>query len=74
MGKVLGIIGEYNPFHNGHIYHINKIKEKYPDSLIILVLNGYFMQRGDISFISKKNTNFKAKLKIDGDKVVFDFN
>ena len=35
----IGIIVEYNPFHNGHIYHIQKIKEKYPDSLIILVLN-----------------------------------
>ena len=57
---IIGIIGEYNPFHNGHIYHINKIKEKYPDSLIILVLNGYFMQRGDISFISKKNKTIIA--------------
>ena len=26
---VIGIIAEYNPFHNGHIYHIEKIKEKY---------------------------------------------
>ena len=25
---IIGIIAEYNPFHNGHIYHINKIKEK----------------------------------------------
>ena len=35
MKSVVGIIGEYNPFHNGHIYHIQKIKEKYPDSLLI---------------------------------------
>ena len=27
--KIIGIIAEYNPFHNGHIYQINKIKEKY---------------------------------------------
>lgn len=49
----IGIICEYNPFHNGHIYHVNKIKEKYPDSIIILALNGAFMQRGEISIIPK---------------------
>ena len=38
----IGIICEYNPFHNGHIYHINKIKEIYPDSRIILVMSGIF--------------------------------
>ena len=27
MNKVLGIVCEYNPFHNGHLYQINKIKE-----------------------------------------------
>ena len=29
--KSIGIIAEYNPFHNGHLYHLNTIKEKYPD-------------------------------------------
>ena len=51
----IGIICEYNPFHNGHLYHVNKIKELYPNSLIILVLSGYFTERGDISLISKYN-------------------
>ena len=36
--KSIGIIAEYNPFHNGHLYHLNKIKEKYPDHAIILVI------------------------------------
>ena len=36
--NAIGIIAEYNPFHNGHLYHINKIKEKYPDYTIILIL------------------------------------
>jgi len=49
----IGIICEYNPFHNGHLYHIKKIKELYPNSLIILVLNGYFLERGEISIQSK---------------------
>lgn len=51
----IGIICEYNPFHNGHIYHINKIKELYPNSLIILILNGYFLERGEISLLSKED-------------------
>lgn len=59
---VIGIICEYNPFHNGHIYHIQKIKEKYPNSLIILILNGYFLQRGEISILSKEN---KTKIAIN---------
>lgn len=53
--EAIGIICEYNPFHNGHLYHLKKIKELYPDSLIVLVLNGYFLERGEISLISKKN-------------------
>lgn len=60
--KIIGIICEYNPFHNGHIYHIEKIKERYPNSLIILCLSGYFMQRGDISILSKED---KVKIALD---------
>ena len=59
---IIGVIAEYNPFHNGHIYHINKIKELYPNSLIVLVLNGYFLERGEVSIISKYN---KTKLALD---------
>jgi len=51
--KRIGIICEYNPFHNGHLYHINKIKEMYPDSIIILVMSGNFTQRGEASIINK---------------------
>jgi len=58
----IGIICEYNPLHNGHIYHFKKIKEMHPDSLIILVLNGYFLQRGEISIISKYD---KVRLALD---------
>ena len=51
--KLIGIIAEYNPFHNGHLYQINKIKELYPDSIIIAVVSSSFTQRGDISIINK---------------------
>lgn len=53
--EIIGIIAEYNPFHNGHLYHINEIKKLYPDSLIVLVLNGYFLQRGQISIQTKED-------------------
>lgn len=49
----VGIIAEYNPFHNGHLYHLKKIKEMYPDDVIVLVLSGHFMQRGETSIINK---------------------
>ena len=49
----IGIICEYNPFHYGHLYHLNKIKEMYPNSNIILVLSGWITERGDLSLIDK---------------------
>ena len=58
----IGIICEYNPFHNGHLYHLNEIKKIYPDSIIILVMSGYFTERGDISLISKYN---KTRIALD---------
>jgi len=62
----IGIICEYNPFHNGHLYHIEKIREMYPNSILILVMSGYFTQRGDLSFISKYNkTKIALKYGID---------
>ncbi len=51
--KKVGIICEYNPFHNGHIYHIQKIKELYPDSMIILIMSTSFTMRGEISILNK---------------------
>lgn len=60
--KTIGIICEYNPFHNGHIYHINKIKAIYPNSLIILILNGYFLERGEISILTKED---KTKIALE---------
>lgn len=62
--EIIGIIAEYNPFHNGHIHHIKSIKEKYKDSIIILVLNGYFLERGEVSIINKKD---KTKIALNND-------
>ncbi len=60
--KIIGIIAEYNPFHNGHKYHIDEIKKMYKNSLIILVLNGYFTQRGEVSILSKED---KVKIALE---------
>lgn len=49
----IGIICEYNPFHNGHLYHINKIKELYPNSTLILVMSGNVTERGELSILDK---------------------
>jgi len=53
--NIIGLVAEYNPLHNGHIYQIKKIKEIFPNSVIVLVLNGYFLERGEISFLSKED-------------------
>jgi cytidyltransferase-like protein len=50
--EITGIIAEYNPFHNGHLYQINKIKEQ-GDSLIIAVMSGSFTQRGEAAIFDK---------------------
>ena len=51
--RVIGIVAEYNPFHLGHLYQINKIREMYPDSIIIAIVSSCFTQRGDVSIINK---------------------
>lgn len=62
MNKVVGIVAEYNPFHNGHLYQINKIREKYKDATIIVVCSSSFTQRGDTSILNKFD---KAKVALN---------
>ncbi len=49
----VGIIAEYNPLHNGHLYHLNKVKEMFNEATVIVVLGGNFLQRGEISVLDK---------------------
>lgn len=51
--SVLGIVAEYNPFHNGHAYHIEKAKEKSEAEFTICVTSGNFVQRGNTSIVNK---------------------
>lgn len=55
---IIGLIAEFNPFHNGHIYLIKKIKEQFPDCFLIVALTSDVTQRGELtvaSFEDRKN-------------------
>lgn len=44
--KICGIVAEYNPFHNGHLYHIQKSKELTNSDIVVAIMSGNFIQRG----------------------------
>lgn len=48
--NVVGIIAEYNPFHEGHAYQIQKAKEQCGAEFAVVVMNGDFVQRGERHF------------------------
>ena len=50
--QATGIVAEYNPFHNGHLHHVQKTK-KITQQPIIAVMSGSFMQRGEPAILSK---------------------
>ncbi|QSX08733.1 nucleotidyltransferase [Alkalibacter rhizosphaerae] len=51
--KVLGIIAEYNPFHNGHLHHLNESKSRSQCTHTIAVMSGHFLQRGEPALMDK---------------------
>lgn len=51
--KVLGIVVEYNPFHNGHIYHIERSREITGSDAVVCVMSGNFIQRGEPAMLNK---------------------
>ena len=61
MGNVLGIISEYNPFHNGHLHHLIESKKITNSDYCIAVMSGNFTQRGEVSIVDKWE---KAKMAI----------
>ena len=58
--KVLGIITEYNPFHNGHKHHIEEAKKITGADYVIAVMSGDFVQRGAPAIISKYDRSLMA--------------
>lgn len=53
MTNVVGIIGEYNPFHNGHKYHLEESKRILNADYSVAVISGNFVQRGNVSILDK---------------------
>jgi predicted nucleotidyltransferase len=51
--KACGIVAEYNPFHNGHAYQISEIKKELDVDVIIAVMSGNFLQRGEPAIVDK---------------------
>ena len=50
---ICAIVVEYNPLHNGHIYHINKARELTKCDVLVAIMSGNFVQRGEVSIIDK---------------------
>lgn len=53
MQKIFGFVAEFNPFHNGHKLFIDEIKMKYHPDVLIAVMSGNFVQRGDFAVLDK---------------------
>ena len=51
--NTIGIIAEYNPFHKGHAHQLQELRHKYPDSTLLVVMSGDFVQRGTPAIFSK---------------------
>jgi len=67
--KVCGIIAEYNPFHNGHRYQIEQARKLSGCDMVIAVMSGNFVQRGDVAILDK-HTRTKIALENGADLVI----
>ena len=60
--KFCAVICEYNPFHNGHLYQLNKIREESGCDKILCLMSGNFTQRGEAALLSKYE---RARLAVE---------
>jgi predicted nucleotidyltransferase len=68
--KAVGLVVEYNPFHNGHAYHLAAAKEASKADVVIAVMSGNFLQRGEPALVSKW---YRAKMALlSGVDLVFE--
>ena len=64
--NVIGLIVEYNPFHNGHLHHIQEIDRLFEDNIKIAVMSGDYVQRGEPSLINKfEKTKIALSQEVD---------
>ena len=67
--KVLGLVVEYNPFHLGHLYHLNQAKALVAPDVTIAIMSSHFTQRGEVA-ISDKWTRSQIAIKNGVDLVI----
>ena len=51
--QAVGIVVEYNPFHNGHLHHVNEAKRTTNSDIAVAVMSGQFLQRGEPALVDK---------------------
>ncbi|MBE4908841.1 nucleotidyltransferase [Bacillus luteolus] len=61
--KSVGVVVEYNPFHNGHLYHIEQTRKHTNADCIVAVMSGNFLQRGEPALLSKW---YRTKMALQG--------
>lgn len=70
MSCVVGIVSEYNPFHNGHKYQVEQIRKELPEATIIAIMSGNIVQRGEFAMLDKY---FRARIAMEnGINAVFE--
>ena len=67
--KAVGIIAEYNPFHNGHLYHLNEAKKLAGSDVVVVAMSGNYVQRGEPAILNKWDRT-KLALQNGADVVV----
>lgn len=67
--KIAGIIAEYNPFHNGHLYHIEETKRRTGCDALVVVMSGDFVQRG-VPAVADRYLRAEAALRCGADVVL----
>ena len=68
FAPTIGLIAEYNPFHNGHVYQLAKIRERYSDATIVVCMSGSFTQRG-LAAVADKWTRAAWAVRGGADRV-----
>ena len=67
--KIVGLITEYNPFHNGHLYHIKESLRVTGADAAVVVMSGDYVQRGTPAIMPKRirelSLNFRSVMRRD---------
>lgn len=59
---IVGIVAEYNPYHNGHAWQLQQLKKRLPDAQVVAVMSGNFVQRGQPALLDKW---LRAKIAVE---------